>query len=720
MVDGQNQQAQINQAQQFAAQAEVAYSQDQFAESIALCRKALQIKPDWAEPYVTMGNALQGQGEIDDAIRCYSQALTLNPNLVSAHVNLGSMLYKQGRLTEATINYRKALSLQPNLAAIHWNLAQVLHQEGKLEEAKLHELKALELEPKLGGFELQIQLGYELAKQGKLEAAVTAWQRAIEMQPNKAEPYCQIGILRRRQGKNQEAIPLLKQAIALEPNLAVAHQHLCGILRDTSDLKAARQAVNDYVISCGEIDPIMTAIYSISTHQVSGLNQIAKERFLELELKLKENFGGLVKIALELKALYANFLFGQPYLRDDLIANSALNQTIANYYVEKILKPTYQQQTYSSKKTQPKNLKIGFISNHFTRHSIGWCSADIIRELGQITPHIYLYNTDYFKPDDRTQKIQSYVTKFYQSQNLPNGLVEVEEIIKEIKQDQIDVLIDLDSLSVPVHAEILYYRPAPICISWLGFEAPYISEENYFLCDRHTHPPDREKYYQEKLLRMPESFAAVSGFQRKIAEYLDLRKTYRLSPEQIVFLCVAPGRKFNQELAQAQIEILRQIPNSVLIHKALGDIEVFKKVYYDECQKAGISSHRVKFIDRFATEEEHRNIYILADVLLDSYPYNGGTHTLEALWFNLPVVTRCGEQFLSRMGYSFLQAVGLQQGIAKSWEEYIQWGVKLGQNLELRKAIATHLETTKEPGNLAPLWNPKKFAQDLYKILEQL
>ena len=123
---------------------------------------------------------------------------------------------------------------------------------------------------------------------------------------------------------------------------------------------------------------------------------------------------------------------------------------------------------------------------------------------------------------------------------------------------------------------------------------------------------------------------------------------------------------------------------------------------------------------RFSTEEEHRSIYSLADILLDSYPYNGGTHTLEALWFNLPVVTHVGEQFLSRMGYSFLESLDIRLGVSWSWEEYINWGVKLGQNSNLRQEYIDNLVKSKDSENLAPLWNSKKFAQDLYAVIEKL
>ncbi|MGB3514575.1 MAG: tetratricopeptide repeat protein [Microcoleaceae cyanobacterium] len=702
------------------AQAELYYAQGQLKEAIAYCRQALNLQPDWAPTYVTLANILQAQGQISEAIKLYYRAIQLNPDLAQAHVNLGSMFYRQGKLEEAIASYRKAIHLQPYLAPAYWNLAKVLQQLGKSDEAIASQRKALELNPSLGGVEVNLNQGYKLAEEGKLDEAIAVWQKAIQVQPNLAEAYGQIGIIFRHQGKFSEAIENLKKAIEIKPDYATAHQHLCGILRDSKNYVIVREAVTKYYQECGEVDPIITAIYIISTYQVSGLNEIAKDRFFELEAKLLQDIT-IVKKLVELKALYANFLFSIPYLRDDIKANSEIYKLVSKAYTDLALKPTINNKIFPSLGlSNNRKLKVGFISSHFFRHSVGWCSLNIIEELGKLNTEIYLYLTERFKPDDRTAKFSEAATKLYVPQKYPKGIADVTEIMMEIQQDKVDILVDLDSLSLPINTEILYHQPVPICISWLGFEAPYISSDNYFLCDLHTHPQDRDEYYTEKLVRMPDSFVAVSGFQRIETNRVALRKSQRIGLDQVVYLCLAPGRKFNRDLVKAQVAILKQVPNSILIHKALGDVEVFQAAYNQACEAEGVSIHRIKFMERFSTEEEHRSIYSLADILLDSYPYNGGTHTLEALWFDLPVVTFAGEQFLSRMGYSFLQSLEIKLGLAFSWDEYIDWGVKLGQNSNLRQEYIEKLVKSKKSESLAPLWNPKKFAQDMYSVMLKL
>jgi predicted O-linked N-acetylglucosamine transferase (SPINDLY family) len=698
--------------------AEQYYSVGNLAEATAACRRALELQPDWTPAYVTMGNIQQATGQIEEAMRLYSDAISLNPEFAEAYANLGSMLYKQGRLVEAVVNYEKAIALKPDLAAAYWNLAGILKQQGQLESATVAQQKALAINPNLAEVEFHANLGDKLARQGRLDEAIAAWQRAIELKPDLAEAYCQIGIISRYQGKFKQAIPNLQKALEIKPDFIAAHQHLCGILRDASDLAAARQAVHKYSQMCGETDKIMTAIYFVSTYQVSGLNQIAADRFLELELYLQSNLDAASPV--EVKALYANFLFSTPYLRDDVTANSQLYNAIANKYIEKWIAPQAPEPTHYILTSPSPNskLKIGFLSNHFNRHSVGWCSADIMRELSAKSSNLYLYASERMVADDRTQMFESF-GKMTLPENYPNGQASAAEIADRIYSDELDVLVDLDSLSVPVHADILYCKPARVCVSWLGFDATYISPDNYFLCDKHTHPGGSEKHYKEQLIRMPDSFVAVSNFQRYGVDRVALRRSYRIGLDQIVYLCVAPGRKFNRDLVKAQVAILKQVPDSILIHKGLGDNAVFEGAYHQACEAEGVSKHRIKFLPRFASEEEHRMVYVLADVLLDSYPYNGGTHTLEALWFNLPVVTRTGEQFLSRMGYSFLQTLGIDTA-AFSWEEYVELGVKLGRIPDFRIAVREQLAQSKKAESLSPLWNPKKFAEDMYAVFEKL
>ncbi|MEY3867722.1 MAG: hypothetical protein RLZZ338_1613 [Cyanobacteriota bacterium] len=740
--------------------AEIYYLQKQWEDAITTCYKIILWQPNHAQTYKLLGNSLQSQGKLDEAIRSYNKALQIDPNFVEVMVNLGSVFYKKGEVETAIDLYQNAIKLQPDFGAIYWNLGKILQEKGDLEQAFSYLQKAVQLQPDLPGINSHLIQAYAYQKEGKLDDAISQYQHAIALSPDDVTAYLCLGSVYLQQGELENAIGNFQTAIQVQPHHAEAHKSLGlailqkGKIEDKFNLELLEKAIKSFLVAL-EIKPNLNDAYRgcfeslahlwrhnfdrasiwleqyshlcekngnisgkialISSHLQAGNYAIAQETFLDLEKSLLENLSQLT--IPEIEALYFHLLFNLPHLRDNLTLNSQLFREIGKQYREQCAINIRQ---ISPKTLHPQSnipLKIGFLSPHFRRHSVGWCSYDVIGELSKITPEIYCYVTGFLKADDLTKKIKTIAKKFYAPETNVNER-DSEIIIKEIIQDKIDILIDLDSITVATNIEIIQAKPAPVCISWLGFDAPFISEKkNYFIGDDSTHPVGTEKLYTEKVIIAPDSFIAVSGFSTLPISENDLRKSHRIGLNQIVYLSVASGRKLNPDLINAQIKILKKVPDSVLLYKGLqGDRALIYKRYQEECVTQGVSFHRVKFLDFSPTEENHRLSYIFADIMLDSYPYNGGTHSLEALWFETPIVTRVGEQYLSRMGYSFLKNLGINTGIAQSWEEYIEWGVKLGKDENLRKEIKEKLRKAKEKETLAPLWNPQKLAEDLYSL----
>jgi len=254
----------------------------------------------------------------------------------------------------------------------------------------------------------------------------------------------------------------------------------------------------------------------------------------------------------------------------------------------------------------------------------------------------------------------------------------------------------------------------------MGFDAPFLSSQNYYLCDRHTHPDYVDSHYVEQLLKLPDAHMAVSGFQSVPVNRGELRELWGIRPNQVVYLYASHSRKFNPDTLVSLVKILNAVPDSVLLIKSVGDMESIQNAYQQECLNQNISYERIKLIPVTETEEEYRSVYTVSDVCLDSYPYNGGSQNMEALWFDLPLVTYKGEQPSSRMGYSFLATLGIDTGIANNWQEYVECGIKLGLDSNLRNRVREKLIQSKQSQSLSPLWNPQKLAKHMYTMLESL
>ncbi|MGL5508018.1 MAG: tetratricopeptide repeat protein, partial [Microcoleaceae cyanobacterium] len=342
---------------------------------------------------------------IAEAINLYLQALDLEPNLPQAQVNLGSMYYLQENWQGAIACYEKALVLQPDFQAAKFNLVKVLERIGKTTEAK----QLLEEIPPINNLSAPAQKYWQqaksLAQSGQLDEAIAHYQEVIKLQPDLPETHCQIGIHLKQQGKWQEALSYLERAIELCPNYSTAYQHLCGIYRDNNNYLLAREYVNRYTQNCQETEPIISQVYLISTYQVAGLNEIAKDRFFGLDQSLKADINS-VKTVAEARSLYANFLFSMPYLRDNIKANSQTAQLISDLYIERVISQQGVHNKLANCTSYASNsrLKLGILSNHFNRHSVGWCSVDVIEELSRLPIDIYLYTTAPLKIDDLTNR----------------------------------------------------------------------------------------------------------------------------------------------------------------------------------------------------------------------------------------------------------------------------------------------------------------------------
>ena len=696
--------------------------------AIACWQSAISLHPEYIDAYYNMGIAQVEAGNLEDAIASFQSTIELDPSHANALYNLGLVLSRQDKLDEAIAAYDRAFELNSEDIDIPLALGSAFFKQGEWEWAINAYQSALEINPEsaiaLGG------LGATLTEFGEIEEAINCLQSAIAIDPNDAQVYCNLGHAFARVNQTEDSTFCYQKALQLNPASGHAYWNFNNDILTNADSNLyfdfvlKRQIADQFLETCYKTDKIRSLVNFCSNYAHSGLGDIAKLKLTDLESTVLES-PHLSDI--EIQVLYTNFLFILSSLRDERQLNFNIYRLVGGLYRDRIIQPKITSENYDRFSSEVKQtLKIGFISPHFARHPVGWCSLDVIRELSKITPHIYLYATSNIKPDEKTRKFENIAEKYYwyDSPELKNKVnsfdSRLHQLLSDIGQDQLDVVIDLDSATIPINTHILCRDLASVRLSWLGFDAPFVSQHNYWLGDRFTHPEGVDEYYLEKILRLPDAHMAVSGLESIELDRDSEREKLGIASDQVAYLYAAPARKFNRDSARACISILQQVPNSVLLHKGNGDHEVIRNIYNEICDEIGITGERVIFLPSYKTEEEHRGIYTIADVFLDSYPYNGGSHNLEVLWFNLPVVTLVGEQSFARMGYSFLQALGIDEGIAHNWEEYVTWAVRYGLEPDFRNSIKQKLIDSKNPTNLAPLWNPQKLAQDMYNLLQSL
>jgi predicted O-linked N-acetylglucosamine transferase (SPINDLY family) len=357
----------------------------------------------------------------------------------------------------------------------------------------------------------------------------------------------------------------------------------------------------------------------------------------------------------------------------------------------------------------PDRLRIGYLASTLKKHSVGWLSRWLFHYHDRQSFQIFTYCLNQSAEDPfNHQWFRAKVDAAYYFRT-------PEEVISQVRADEIDILIDLDSLAFDLSCRVMAAKPAPVQATWLGFDASGIPAIDYFIVDPYVLPDRAQDYYQEKLWRLPQTYLAVDGFEVGTANIS--RQSLDIPDDAIVYLSAQAGFKRHPDNIRAQMQIIAAVPNSYLLIKGKSDPTMIRNLFGNIAQAEGVRMERLRFLPHAPTEYIHRANLAIADIVLDTFPYNGATTTLETLWMGIPMVTQVGRQFAARNSYTFMLNAGIEEGIAWSEAEYIEWGIKLGLEPQLRREISTRLHAGR---NKAPVWNAGQFTLDLERAYRQM
>lgn len=399
------------------------------------------------------------------------------------------------------------------------------------------------------------------------------------------------------------------------------------------------------------------------------------------------------------------------YLKDDPVNNRRLQNSLAEVCQNNVR--FHRKGEIDQYRTpQPhKKLKIGYLSHCLGKNSVGWLSRWIFEHHDHEKFSIHTYFVL-----DKSNVVDSVKDAIAKNSDKSHRLgYDALEITQKILEDEIDILIDLDSITLDVTCQVMAMKPAPIQVTWLGLDASGIPAIDYFIADPFVLPENAQDYYSEKIWRLPNTYIAVDGFE---VLFPTLHRDQIDIPEDaIVYLSAQTGYKRHPDMVRLQMRIIKSVPNSFLLIKGLSDQDGIQNFFKEIAQEEGVSCDRLRFLPMVGGEAEHRANLDIADVILDTYPYNGATTTMETLWMCIPMVTRVGQQFAARNSYTMMMNAGITEGIAWTDAEYVEWGIKFGTDENLRKQVFWKL---KESRKTSPLWNAKQFTKEMENAYQQM
>lgn len=405
------------------------------------------------------------------------------------------------------------------------------------------------------------------------------------------------------------------------------------------------------------------------------------------------------------------------YFQDEPLLIHQFRNRVSQFCQQRIQKysnqglPLYQsKQSFKKSLNFSSKLKIGYISTCMRRHSVGWLSRWLFQHHNKENFEIYTYSLQ--KSQDSLQEFFFQNSSFFYDLSESKELIEIAE---HIYQDKIDLLVDLDSVTSNKVCGVMALKPAPVQVTWLGSDASGLPAIDYFIADPYVLPESADNYYASKIWRLPSTYVAVDGFEVGIPTLR--REELNIPNDAVIYLTSQTAYKRHPNTVRLQIKIIKQVPGSYLLIKGQSNQDTIKTFFEQIAEEEGVDSSRLRFLPLVDSELVHRANLGIADVVLDTYPYNGATTTLETLWMGIPLVTKVGEQFAARNSYTMMVNAGITEGIAWTDEEYIEWGIRLGKDVDLRQQVVWKLRQSK---HTAPLWNAKQFSRDMESAYEQM
>ena len=660
-------------------------NKENLTEAIACYKKAIELDPNFAEAHNNLGNTLQDAKELESAIAAYQTAISLNPQNAEFQCNLGTALMAQEKTDEAIEAYQRSIALDPDYPNAHFNLGVAWVEKEEIEKAIASQERAVELRPNY--FDAIVNLGAVYAEDDQFDRGIEMLRRAQAIKPASAEPHNNIGVIFRSQEMQEPALHSFLQALALEPRHLKALNNAGGTWKSVGKLDEAFESYRNAIhVESDNVDAIGGLA---SVYQDMGQMDLAVEHYkkaVDLDPERVEIFEGL--------------LFGMLYnAESDPVDVFKAHVDWARLHTGKFATLIH---PFKNDPSPDRRLRIGYISGDFRLHSVNHFFQPLLEAHHKEVADIYCY-ANLRTPDAITERLQTFATAWRDVYKLTN-----DEVADLIREDEIDVLIELSGHTGHNRLMMLAQKPAPIQASFLGYPATTgLNTMDYRISDIYADPPGMtENHYTENVIRLPHT----AWCYQPPPTASEVAPTPAIESGRITFGSFNYRGKISDYILDSWMRILATVPDSRLIIKSKGSTSNGSRLRINlAMERHTIGPGRVELLEWIAPAEHYRHFGKI-DIALDSYPYHGTTTTCETLWMGVPVVTLAGAAHVSRVGVSLLTNIGLPQLVAQSRDEYVRIAVDLAGDIprlaDLRAGMRDRMRAS-------PLMDADTFASDV-------
>jgi predicted O-linked N-acetylglucosamine transferase (SPINDLY family) len=662
------------------AEAAALHRQGRFAEALAGCDRALSIAPEHADALVGRGNALRALGRRDEALASFAGAIAAAPDSANAFNCHGVCLQELGRNAEALASYGRALALDPDYAQALNNRGNALQGADRYADALADYERALAVNPDYAA--AWNKRGACLQQLNRHAEAIASYDRALAIKPDYAEAWCNRGGALNQIRRYEDAIASHDRALLLRPDYADAR---CGRGNALRNLLRHGEAAEEYakLLRIAPGYPLARGLMADSRVQCCDWRGFD---------------GDAAAIASEVQA---GKLCVTPFafltVSDSAVAQLRCARTYAGVQYRAAPPAVFSGGKYAHEK-----IRVAYVSGDFKQHAVSFLMAGVFERHDRSRFETIAIS---FGPGDASavrMRVKNAFGRFIDVAG--NTDSEVAQLMREL---EVDIAVDLMGFTGDNRTGIFAQRPAPVQVSYLGFPgtmgAPYL---DYLLADRYLIPAEHEAAYAEKVVCLPDTFQANDA-QREIAERTPTRTEAGLPESGFVFCCFNNSYKVTPRIFDIWMRLLAKVDGGVLW--LVKDRPSVEDNLRREAAARGVDPHRLVFAPRLPYPE-HLARYRIADLFLDTRPFNAGTTASDALWAELPLLTCSGEAYAARMAGSLLHAIGLPELVTHTLEDYEALALKLATDVELLAGIRAKLAQNR---TTHPLFDTERFTRHL-------
>ncbi len=605
----------------------VALQRNDAAEAEACFGKAVALRPDVAHGHYWLGVARFTEPKRwEEAEQAFRQAVAIDPGQAVYWNDLGVVEQQRGKLKEAADAYREVVRLEPGHAKARYNLSLVYQRLKRLEEARteLNEaVKTLDNEPDVHG-----TLAKVLQELRDHEEAERHARRALELKPGHREAVWALAGALRSTNRLIESERVLTDALALDPDFTEGWIELGGLLLDHGRAEEADHCWRE-ILRIGRDCLLAQTNLLLTAHYWEGLSpQQVFEEHRRWETLFWEGNGGEPARA----------------------AAQAMRPVLA-----------------ARPRAADRRLRVGYVSADLGRHPVGWFLWGVLPRHDRSRVSITLYSSNEAPDDPVTQRFMGFCDHWRDVRELSEA-----GFLQRIRDDRIDVLIDLSGHTGGHQLSVFAQRAAPVQVSWLGYpDTTGLSAMDWRIVDDVSDPPDQPWYGSERPWRLPRPFLAYTApVEVAPASHVPVRDN-----GFITFGSFNNIAKLSPRSLDLWSAVLRRVPDSKLLLKwsSYADSAIRARVE-SEFARRGIETGRLELVTTKASTAEHLRTYDRIDIALDPTPYNGTTTTCELLWMGVPMIALRGDRHCSRVGASILTGIGHAEWVA---EDDAQWVEKM-------------------------------------------